>query len=55
MGGMGAVGGAGGAVTAIASGQKFVGNQKKTLGNLNNYYANLISKTQQLDIIKQSL
>ena len=54
MGGTGAVG-AGGAVAAIASGQKLVGTQKKTLGNMNNYYSNLIAKTQQLDIIKQSL
>lgn len=57
MGGMGAVGGAvgGGAVAIVASGQKYVGKQKQTLGSLNNYYSNLIAKTQQLDIIKQSL
>ena len=55
MGGMGAVGTGGGAVTVIASGQKLVSKQKQTLGSVNNYYSNLIAKTQQLDILKQSL
>ena len=55
MGGMAGMAMGGGSTAAIASGQKFVGQQKQTLGSLNNYHANLISKTQQLDILKQSL
>lgn len=53
----GAMGGAmgGGPASAIASGQKLVGKQKQTLGSLNNYYANLVAKTQHLDTLKQSL
>lgn len=53
-GAMGAVG-AGSATTVIASGQKLVGKQKQTLGSFKNYHVNLIEKTQQLDILKQSL
>ena len=55
-GGMGGIIGGGNNLTAaIASGQKMVGKQKQTIGQLNNYYANLIVKTQQLDVMKQSL
>ena len=55
-GGMGGIMGAGSNPTAvIASGQKLVGKQKQTLGQMNNFYANVIVKNQQLDTLKLSL
>ena len=57
MGGGGMVPGGGGSnpTSTIASGQKLVGRQKQTVGSFKNYYLNLIEKTQNLDILKQSL
>jgi len=57
MGGGGMVAGGGGSnsTAMIASGQKLVSKQKQTLGSFKNYYLNLIEKTQNLDILKQSL
>ena len=47
---------AGGNMTnVIANGQKFVGNQKKTLASLNAYYIKGLDKNQHLDTLRQSL
>ena len=54
-GGMGGIMAGGNVTNTIANGQKFVGNQKKTLASMSVQYIKVLEKNQQLDTTRQSL